>query len=56
MSETQTTGSEPTHLHLWDRKACEEFAAGMEVSQEKLRKAIRMVGSRVTTLTSYLKA
>ncbi|WP_449410036.1 DUF3606 domain-containing protein [Methylobacterium komagatae] len=56
MSETQITSSEPTHLHLWDRKACEEFAARMGVSEEKLRKAIRMVGSRVTTLTSHLKA
>jgi hypothetical protein len=43
-------------LYLWDRTACEEFATRMGVSEEKLRKAIRMVGSRVTTLSSYLKA
>jgi hypothetical protein len=55
MAETRTSRPERTHLHLWDREACEEFAARMGVSEEKLRKAIRMVGSRVTTLTSYLK-
>jgi hypothetical protein len=55
MSEPRNTSSEPTHLLLWDRPAREEFAARLGVSDEKLRKAIRMVGSRITTLTSYLK-
>ena len=56
MSDTQNTRPIRTHLHLWDRAGCEEFAARLGVSEDKLRKAIRMVGSRVTTLTSHLKA
>lgn len=56
MPDTETTRQDRTHLRLWDREACEQFAARMGVSEEKLRKAIRMVGSRVTTLTSHLKA
>lgn len=56
MPDTQTTRPERTHLHLWDRVGCEKFAARLGVSEEKLREAIRMVGSRVTTLTSHLKA
>ncbi len=55
MAENRNTAPEPTHLHLWDREGCEAFAARLGVSDEKLRKAIRMVGTRVTTLTSYLK-
>lgn len=55
MPDTQTTRQDRTHLRLWDREAFGEFAERMGVSEERLRKAIRMVGSRVTTLTSYLK-
>jgi hypothetical protein len=56
MADFQDPHPRRTHLYLWDRTACTEFAARMGVSEEKLRKAIRIVGSRVTTLSSYLKA
>ena len=55
MAETQNTRPERTHLDIADREQCTEFATRMGVSDEKLRKAVRMVGSRLTTLTSYLK-
>jgi Protein of unknown function (DUF3606) len=55
MAEILNTAPEPIHVHLWDREGCEAFAARLGVSDEKLRKAIRMVGTRVTTLTSHLK-
>lgn len=55
MAETRNTSPVRTHLYLWDRAGCEEFAARMGVSEGKLRKAIRLVGSRITTLSSYLK-
>lgn len=55
MAEIQSSRREPTHLNIWDRIEREEFAARMGVSEEKLRKAVRMVGSRITTLSSYLK-
>jgi hypothetical protein len=55
MAETQTDRREPTHLNIWDQTEREGFAARMGVSEERLRKAVRMVGSRITTLSSYLK-
>lgn len=55
MAEIRNIHPERTHLHPWETDRCQAFAARMGVSDDKLRKAIRMVGSRVTTLTSYLK-
>lgn len=55
MAETHNTCSERSHLDVWDRAARARFAARMGVSEEKLRNAIRMVGSRISTLSSYLK-
>ena len=55
MSDIKATPPERTHLDIWDRVARGAFAARMGVSDEKLRKAIWMVGSRITTLSSYLK-
>ncbi|MEG9524186.1 MAG: DUF3606 domain-containing protein [Hyphomicrobiales bacterium] len=56
MTESRNPGQERTHLYPWDRAECEAFAARMGISDAKLRKAIRMVGSRITTLSSRLKA
>lgn len=55
MAETHNTRPERSHLDVWDRAARTQFAARMGVSEEKLRSAIRMVGSRLSTLSSYLK-
>ncbi|GJD57683.1 DUF3606 domain-containing protein [Methylobacterium dankookense] len=55
MAEVQSNPREPTHLNIWDRVEREAFAARMGVSEDKLRKAVQMVGSRITTLSSYLK-
>ncbi|WP_244471755.1 DUF3606 domain-containing protein [Methylobacterium sp. ARG-1] len=55
MAETHNTSAERSHLDVWDRSAREQFAARLGISDEKLRQAIRMVGSRIATLSSYLK-
>ncbi|MDP4027192.1 DUF3606 domain-containing protein [Methylobacterium sp. NEAU 140] len=55
MSDLQSIRPERTHLDVWDRAARSAFAARIGVSDEKLRKSIRMVGSRITTLSSHLK-
>lgn len=55
MADTHNSGPERTHLDVWDRSARERFAARLGVSDEKLRHAIRVVGSRIATLSSYLK-
>lgn len=55
MAETHGDRPERAHLDIWDRPAGERFAARMGVSDEKLRSAIRTIGSRIATLSSYLK-
>jgi hypothetical protein len=55
MAEPHNSRSDRPHLDVWDRSARAQFAARMGVSEEKLRSAIRMVGSRISTLSSYLK-
>lgn len=56
MAELDNDHAERSHLDVWDRSARERFAVRMGVSDEKLRRAIRVVGSRIATLSSYLKA
>ncbi|KAA0122357.1 DUF3606 domain-containing protein [Methylobacterium sp. P1-11] len=55
MAETHGDRPERSHLDIWDRPARERFAARMDVSDEKLRCAIRIVGSRIAILSSCLK-
>ncbi|CAO4164897.1 DUF3606 domain-containing protein [Methylorubrum extorquens] len=55
MAETQADRREPTHLNVWDQTERAGFAARMGVSEGRLRKAVRLVGSRISTLSSYLK-
>lgn len=43
-----------THIDLYDRAAREAWAHRFGVSEDRLRKAVRMVGSRATTVAAYL--
>lgn len=56
MAEAHPSRRQATHLNIGDREEREEFAARMGIDEGRLRKAVRMVGSRITTLSSYLKA
>ena len=42
------------HIDLADRFDREAWARHFEVTDQRLRKAVRMVGSRVATVAAYL--
>jgi hypothetical protein len=42
------------HIDVFDRAAREHWALRFGVTEERLRKAVRMVGSRVTSVAAYL--
>lgn len=42
-----------THIDMYDRGVRARWAQHFGVTDERLRKAVRMVGSRVTTVTDY---
>lgn len=41
-------------LDIYDRSAREEMAERLGVSEERLRKAVSLVGSRISSITAYL--
>ena len=41
------------YIHVFDRAAREGWALRFGVTEERLRKAVRMVGSRVTSVAAY---
>ena len=43
-----------THIAIFDRATREEWAQRFGVSEERLRKAVTMVGSRITSVAAYL--
>lgn len=43
-----------THIDIFDRATREAWALRLEVTEDRLRKAVSMVGSRVTTVADYL--
>lgn len=46
---------ERTHLDIHDRSSRETYARLFGVTDEQLRKAVRLVGNRVSTLRGHLK-
>ncbi|MCJ2132757.1 DUF3606 domain-containing protein [Methylobacterium sp. J-026] len=49
------TKTERTHPDIHDRSSRESYAKLFGVSEEQLRKAVRLVGSRVSTLRGHLR-
>ena len=43
-----------THIDIYDRSIREEWAQRFGVSQERLRKAVTLVGNRITSVAAYL--
>jgi hypothetical protein len=43
-----------SHIDMFDRASREAWAQHFGVSEERLRKAVSMVGTRVTSITAYL--
>lgn len=50
-----TMQDERTHLDIHDRSSRETYARQFGVSEDQLRKAVRLVGSRISTLRGHLK-
>lgn len=50
-----TTGTEgKSHIDIFDRASRAVWVQHFGVSEERLRKAVTMVGTRVTSITAYL--
>ena len=45
---------EKAHIDVFDRAAREHWALRFGVTEDRLRKAVRMVGSRATSVAAYL--
>lgn len=45
---------EPTHVEMYDRVARTAFIERLGITDEQLRKAVAMVGTRMTTIANYL--
>ncbi|GJD34513.1 DUF3606 domain-containing protein [Methylobacterium aerolatum] len=43
-----------SHVDIFDRASREAWAQHFGVSEERLRKAVSMVGTRITSITAYL--
>jgi hypothetical protein len=43
-----------THIDIYDRAMREAWAHRFGVSEERLRKAVTMVGTRITSVAAYL--
>jgi hypothetical protein len=43
-----------THIDIYDRAARQHWAHHFGVTEERLRKAVTMVGSRLSTVADYL--
>jgi hypothetical protein len=43
-----------THLNIYDPAARQHWAIRFGVTEERLRKAVTMVGSRLSTVADYL--
>ncbi|MHB2208018.1 DUF3606 domain-containing protein [Methylobacterium sp. CM6257] len=44
-----------THFNIYDRVERAQLAHRLGVTEDRLRKAVTMVGSRVSTVTDYLR-
>ncbi len=43
-----------SHVDIFDRASREAWAQHFGVSEDRLRKAVSMVGTRITSITAYL--
>lgn len=55
MGRMRMSNQERTHLDIHDRSSRENTAKLFGVTDEQLRKAVRLVGSRVSTLRGHFK-
>nr|WP_267427379.1 DUF3606 domain-containing protein [Methylobacterium sp. GC_Met_2] len=56
MDTAQLQSSVPTHIDINDRTARAALAARLGVTEEQLRKTVRLVGTRVRTIEAHHRA
>jgi len=44
-----------THIDIYDSQQRSTIASRLGVSEDRLKRAVRLVGTRITTLKSYLE-
>jgi hypothetical protein len=54
MTSTATLPANKTHLDIHDQCARQNLAEVLGVSEDKLKKAAEMVGTRISTIRGYL--
>ncbi|MCJ2054222.1 DUF3606 domain-containing protein [Methylobacterium sp. J-070] len=54
MAPSATTNNERTHLDIHDRTDRQNVAQRLGISEEKLKKAVSMVGTRISTIRGHI--
>ena len=47
--------SSKTHIDIYDSQQRSQMASRFGVSEDRLKRAVRLVGTRISTLKSYLE-
>ncbi|MCK2055744.1 MULTISPECIES: DUF3606 domain-containing protein [unclassified Methylobacterium] len=54
-TEPLDTNTGKTHLDIYDSQQRSSIASRLGVSEDRLKRAVRLVGNRISTLKSYLE-
>lgn len=54
VQDPTTRARTPSHIDIHDMASRRHWAGLLQVSDERLRKAVRMVGTRISSVTAYL--
>ncbi|WP_082487900.1 MULTISPECIES: DUF3606 domain-containing protein [unclassified Methylobacterium] len=55
LTEPLDTTTGKTHLDIFDTQQRSAMATRLGVSEDRLKRAVRLVGNRISTLKSYLE-
>ncbi|POR41777.1 DUF3606 domain-containing protein [Methylobacterium sp. V23] len=55
LTEPLDTNAGKTHLDIFDTQQRSAMATRLGVSEDRLKRAVRLVGNRISTLKSYLE-
>jgi len=54
MNQPETSSAPKTHLDIYDPDELKAVARDLEVTEDELKQAVRMFGSRITTVRAHL--
>ena len=55
LTDQLDTKTGKTHLDIYDSQERTSMASRLGVSEDRLKRAVRLVGTRISTLKSYLE-